>query len=73
LKGNIRFHNVTFGYEDHSKVLRNVNLDITAGETIALVGPSGAGKSTLCSLIPRFYEVEDGEITIDGIAIQQMT
>jgi ATP-binding cassette subfamily B protein len=73
LKGNIRFHNVTFGFEDHSKVLRNVNLEITTGETIALVGPSGAGKSTLCSLIPRFYEVEDGEITIDGIAIQQMT
>jgi ATP-binding cassette subfamily B protein len=73
LKGNIQFHNVTFGYEDHSKVLRNVNLTITEGETIALVGPSGAGKSTLCSLIPRFYEVDDGEITIDGINIRQMT
>jgi ATP-binding cassette subfamily B protein len=73
LKGNIRFHNVTFGYEDHSKVLRNINLNIAEGETIALVGPSGAGKSTLCSLIPRFYEVDDGEIRIDGMNIRQMT
>jgi ATP-binding cassette subfamily B protein len=73
LKGNIQFHQVTFGYEDHSKVLRNVNLNIVEGETIALVGPSGAGKSTLCSLIPRFYEVDGGEIRIDGMNIRQMT
>jgi ATP-binding cassette subfamily B protein len=73
LKGNIQFHNVTFGYEDHSKVLSNVNMNIVEGETIALVGPSGAGKSTLCSLIPRFYEVDNGEIRIDGMNIRQMT
>ncbi|GIQ70926.1 ABC transporter ATP-binding protein [Xylanibacillus composti] len=72
LKGEIEFRDVSFGYEQHSIVLKNVNLHIRAGETIALVGPSGAGKSTLCSLIPRFYEVNEGTITIDGIDIQDM-
>src|SRR5690606_11974931 len=48
-------------------------LRIRAGETVALVGPSGAGKSTLCSLIPRFYEIDEGEVTIDGIDIRRMT
>lgn len=73
LVGDISFHNVTFGYENHTKVLKNLNLQIRAGETIAFVGPSGAGKSTLCSLIPRFYEIEEGSITIDGIDIRRMT
>ncbi|MBC8079642.1 MAG: ABC transporter ATP-binding protein [Gorillibacterium sp.] len=73
LSGNIEFRNVTFGYEDHTNVLENIDLTICAGETIALVGPSGAGKSTICSLIPRFYEVEQGEICIDGIDIRDMT
>lgn len=73
LKGDIRFENVTFGYENKDKVLRNVNLSIAAGETVALVGPSGAGKSTLCSLLPRFYDVDEGGITIDGIDIREMT
>ncbi len=72
LKGDIVFRDVTFGYENHAKVLANVNLRIRAGETIALVGPSGAGKSTLCSLIPRFYEVDEGTISIDGIDIRDM-
>jgi ATP-binding cassette, subfamily B, bacterial len=54
-------------------VLENINLDITAGETIAFVGPSGAGKTTICSLIPRFYDVSNGSITIDGFDIRNIT
>ncbi len=73
LKGDIRFDEVSFSYEDGRSVLRNVNLDIKAGETIAIVGPSGAGKTTLCSLLPRFYERDAGRITIDGIDISDMT
>ncbi len=73
LQGNIRFERVTFGYADSSAVLRDIDLAITAGETVAFVGPSGAGKTTLCSLIPRFYDVDAGAITIDGIDIRTMT
>src|SRR5690606_17613463 len=73
LKGDIAFENVTFGYENHAHVLKDINLSIRAGETVALVGPSGAGKSTLCSLIPRFYEIDDGAVTIDGTDIRRMT
>ena len=73
LRGDILFRNVTFGYEDHANVLSGINLQIRAGETVALVGPSGAGKSTLCSLIPRFYEIDEGEVSIDGIDIRRMT
>jgi len=73
LKGEIRYHNVTFGYEGQRKVINNVNLAIAAGETVAFVGPSGAGKTTLCNLLPRFYELESGSITIDGVDIRKMT
>ncbi len=73
LEGNICFEQVTFGYEDARPVLRDINLTINAGETVAFVGPSGAGKTTLCSLIPRFYDVTGGQITIDGIDIRAMT
>ncbi|MCM3341103.1 ABC transporter ATP-binding protein/permease [Paenibacillus sp. MER TA 81-3] len=73
LNGNISFNNVTFGYENKDKVLHGVDLTICVGETVALVGPSGAGKTTLCSLLPRFYEVDAGSITIDGIDIRKMT
>ena len=73
LKGDIRYHNVTFGYAQHRKIVQNISLSITPGETVAFVGPSGAGKTTLCSLLPRFYELESGSITIDGIDIRQMT
>lgn len=74
LRGDISFNNVTFKYEDHlDPVLNNISFDIKAGETIALVGPSGAGKTTISSLIPRFYDVYDGSITIDGIDIRDMT
>jgi ATP-binding cassette subfamily B protein len=72
LKGDIRFKGVKFGYENKDSVLKNVELSIRAGETVALVGPSGAGKTTICSLLPRFYEIEEGSITIDGIDIRQM-
>jgi ATP-binding cassette, subfamily B, bacterial len=73
LTGNIRYNHVTFGYEAHQKIIRNINLTITAGETVAFVGPSGAGKTTLCSLLPRFYDIDAGSITIDGIDIRQLT
>lgn len=71
--GDIELHNVTFGYEDNDRVFSGLDLAIAAGETVALVGPSGAGKTTLASLIPRFYDVDGGAITIDGIDIRDMT
>ncbi|GMQ58460.1 ABC transporter ATP-binding protein [Vallitalea sediminicola] len=72
VKGNIDFQNVIFSYNDHEKVLNNINLNIKAGKTLALVGPSGGGKTTLCHLIPRFYEVDEGKITIDGKNIKDI-
>ncbi|CDZ36871.1 YwjA [Neorhizobium galegae bv. officinalis] len=73
LKGEIAYENVSFGYSPDKPVLENVNLAIRAGETIAFVGPSGAGKTTICSLLPRFYEIGGGSITIDGMDIRKMT
>ena len=71
--GDITFNNVTFGYEtSHEPVLKSISFDIHAGETIAFVGPSGAGKTTISSLIPRFYDVNDGSIKIDGIDIRDI-
>lgn len=72
LQGDISYRDVTFGYSGERAVLKNINLDIAAGQTIAFVGPSGAGKTTLCSLLPRFYDVESGAITIDGLDIRDM-
>ena len=73
VKGNIRFDNVTFQYEENTdKVLNKVSLNVPAGSYIALVGSSGAGKSTLCSLIPRFYDVTGGSITIDDVDIRSI-
>ena len=73
-KGDILFRNVSFHYEDHTEmVLSNLNLHVKPGEYVALVGTSGVGKSTLCSLIPRFYEVSDGQILIDGTDIRNFT
>jgi ATP-binding cassette, subfamily B, bacterial len=66
LRGDIGYHNVTFAYDEQRPVFRNINLTIRAGETVAFVGPSGAGKTTLCSLLPRFYDVTSGRITVDG-------
>ena len=73
LTGDIRFEGVSFGYEDHRPVLDNINLAIHPGETVAFVGPSGAGKTTVCSLVPRFYELSAGRITVDGLDIRKMT
>ncbi|MGY0694640.1 ABC transporter ATP-binding protein [Virgibacillus sp. FSP13] len=74
LKGDITFYKVTFGYEKtQGPVLTALNLGINAGETVAFVGPSGAGKTTICSLIPRFYDVDSGSISIDGIDVRDMT
>ena len=72
LRGDISFNHVSFGY-DNKEVLHDIDFDLRAGETIAFVGPSGAGKTTICSLIPRFYDVTGGSITIDGIDIREMT
>ncbi|MGO4108881.1 ABC transporter ATP-binding protein [Paenibacillus sp. YAF4_2] len=66
LHGDIEYRNVSFGYEGEAKVLDNISLSIKAGETVAFVGPSGAGKTTLCSLLPRFYEISGGSISVDG-------
>lgn len=72
LKGKIELSNVTFGYIKHEPVLKNINLTIEEGEMIGLVGHSGAGKSTLINLICRFYDVDEGEILIDGINIKDL-
>jgi ATP-binding cassette subfamily B protein len=71
-KGNIEFKDVSFSYNDKYDVLKNVNIKIPAGKTVALVGPSGGGKTTFCSLIPRFYEISEGAITIDNKDIRDI-
>ena len=74
VEGRVEFLGVTFKYNDQGgEVLTNLNLTVEAGESIALVGPSGGGKTTLCSLIPRFYELSEGEIRIDGKSIKDVT
>lgn len=73
VKGEIELKNVTFSYDQPQGVLKNVSLKISKGEKIALVGPSGGGKTTLCHLIPRFYQLNDGEILIDGQNINDIT
>ncbi|MBN1686301.1 MAG: ABC transporter ATP-binding protein [Spirochaetales bacterium] len=73
VRGAIAFRDVTFSYDEQEHVLKGISLDIEAGKTLALVGPSGAGKTTLCNLIPRFYEVKEGEITIDDVPIRNIT
>ena len=71
--GAIRFENVGFAYSSGRRVFDHLDLTIRKGETVAFVGPSGAGKTTLCSLLPRFYDVESGRITIDGTDIRAVT
>lgn len=70
IDGEITFSNVSFGYAANNRALHQINLKVRPGETVALVGPSGAGKSTICSLLPRFYEVNEGSIKIDGVDIR---
>ncbi|NMB43816.1 MAG: ABC transporter ATP-binding protein, partial [Clostridiales bacterium] len=72
IKGDVRFENVTFSYDDKTKVLDNVSFHVKPGETIALVGPTGAGKTTVINLISRFYENEEGNIYIDGHNIKDI-
>lgn len=73
VKGDVAFENVSFRYEeDLDNVLANVSLNVKAGEYVALVGTSGAGKTTLCSLIPRFYEVSEGAVKVDGIDVRNI-
>lgn len=72
IKGNIQFENVYFAYQDEQWVLENFNIQIPAGQTIALVGASGSGKTTLINLLPRFYEIQKGQITLDDIPISQL-
>lgn len=72
-KGYIEYKNVSFYYEDNEKILNNISISIAPGETVALVGPSGVGKTTICSLLPRFYDVTEGSIFIDGKDIRNFT
>jgi len=72
-EGKIEYKNVTFSYDNHQHVLKNIDINIEPGQTIAFVGPSGSGKTTLCNLLPRFYEIDDGDILIDNISIKNIT
>ncbi|MBE5823457.1 MAG: ABC transporter ATP-binding protein [Butyrivibrio sp.] len=73
VKGVIDYKNVSFAYGDEEAVLKDINLHVEAGRAIAIVGPSGGGKTTLCSLLPRFYDVSDGAVLIDGTDIRDVT
>ncbi len=73
VQGDIQFHNVSFSYNEKEDILKDINVKIDAGKTVAIVGPSGGGKTTFCSLIPRFYEVTSGYITIDNQDIRNLT
>ena len=73
ITGQVSFEDVTFGYEKGINVLEHISFDVKAGESVALVGPTGAGKSTIVSLISRFYDIEHGRITVDGVPISDVT
>ena len=73
VKGDIRFEDVSFSYNDGTKVLDHVDLHIAPGETVSLVGSSGGGKTTMCHLIPRFYDVTGGRVTVDGNDVRDLT
>lgn len=73
IEGRVEFKNVTFAYEEGHPVLRDITMEVAPGETVALVGPSGAGKSTLVSLLPRFYDPQEGRITVDGHDLRTVT
>ncbi len=71
-KGRVRFEHVKFGYKDDAPLIADMNIDVRSGQTVAIVGPTGAGKTTLINLLMRFYELNGGRITIDGVDITQM-
>ena len=73
IQGEIAFEGVSFRYDDNTEILRGIDLKIPKGETVALVGPSGGGKTTLCHLLPRFYDVDEGRITVDGVDVRDYT
>lgn len=71
-KGEITLENVSFSYDNRKSVLKNISINMEAGKTVAIVGPSGSGKTTFCSIIPRFYEVDEGAVKIDGVDIRDI-
>lgn len=73
VKGEVKFENVTFGYNENKKVINGFTADIKAGQKVAIVGPTGAGKTTLVNLLMRFYDVDSGDIKIDGVSIKDMS
>lgn len=72
-QGAVKFQNVKFGYKEDLTLIENMNIDVQPGQTIAIVGPTGAGKTTLVNLLMRFYEINDGKITVDGVDIRDLT
>ncbi len=73
VKGNVRILNVKFGYDKTREIIHGFSANIKAGQKVAIVGPTGAGKTTIVNLLMRFYEIDDGDITIDGVSIKKMT
>jgi ATP-binding cassette subfamily B protein len=73
VRGEIRYDHVDFSYQDGTEVLRDINVRIRPGETFALVGSSGGGKTTMCHLLPRFYDVTNGAVTVDGLDVRRVT
>jgi len=73
IRGEVEFRNVTFGYHQDNRVLQGLNLHIKAGQTVAIVGPTGAGKSTIAGLLTRFYDIQGGEVLIDGYDVRDVT
>jgi ATP-binding cassette subfamily B protein len=73
IKGSVKFEDVSFGYDPETLVLKNINAEIKAGQTVAIVGPTGGGKTTVVKLLMRFYEVSSGRITVDGVDIKDFT
>ncbi len=72
VRGEIEYQEVSFSYDHKTKVLEHINITVEPGKTVAFVGPSGAGKTTLCNLLPRFYEIDNGKILIDGVNIKDI-
>lgn len=73
IRGNVEFKNVNFSYEEGEKILKDVSFKVNTGDTIALVGPTGAGKTTIVNLLSRFYNIDDGQVLVDGVDISKVT